>query len=99
MAVVAANTPADSSVAEPPRLALNLRERRSVVDDQVVACVFAERHEYAEPETPKRQHDGQCRAITDVFRMLHALHLGRRLGWAVSKTDNRGFAYDEGAPE
>ena len=51
MGVVAANAPADSSVAEPACLALNLRERRSVVDDEVVACVFAERHEDPEPRS------------------------------------------------
>ena len=31
--------------------------------------------------------------VADVFRMLHPLSLARAIGWAVSKTDNRGFAY------
>jgi hypothetical protein len=31
--------------------------------------------------------------------MVHRIHLAEGLGWAVSKTDNKKFAYDEGAPE
>jgi len=31
--------------------------------------------------------------------MVHLNHFAAGLGWAVSKTDNKKFAYDEGAPE
>jgi hypothetical protein len=31
--------------------------------------------------------------------MVHRNHLAAGFGWAVSKTDNKKFAYDEGAPE
>jgi hypothetical protein len=31
--------------------------------------------------------------------MIHPFHLADGLGWAVSKTASKNFAYDEGAPE
>ena len=47
----------------------------------------------------KGDRDRQRGTVADVFRMLHTISLPGAIGWAVSKTDNKNFAYDEGAPE
>ena len=44
----------------------------------------------------KGDRDGERSTVADVLRMLHRDQLAEAIGWAVSKTDNTIFAYDEG---
>jgi hypothetical protein len=72
VSVVAAQTPSDRSTAKATCLALNLRKYASIVDHEVVPCVFTQRHEHSEAELTEHQHDGESRTVSNVDRMLHA---------------------------
>jgi len=72
---------------------------RAVIDREVVSRVLAERHEDGKTHLAKSQHDREGCLVADVLRVIHKVHIGSGVGWAVSKTDNRCFAYHGSAPE
>jgi hypothetical protein len=99
MAITAADGKSHRSLPKPPGLALNAEELAAIVDGKVVSSVFAKGRQDGESSLPKDKHHSEGRTIADVLWMVHPNHLAAGLGWAVSKTDNKNFAYDEGAPE
>ena len=78
---------------------MNAEELAAIIDGKVVPSVFPKGRQDGESSLPKGKHYTEGRSIADVLWMVHRNHLAEGLGWAVSKTDNNKFAYDEGAPE
>ncbi len=99
MAVTATDCKTDRTLPNPSGLALNAEDLAAIIDGKVISSVFSEGRQDAEAGLAKDKHDGEGRSISDVLWMVHRIHLVRGLGRAVSKTDNKNFAYDGGAPE
>jgi len=99
VAVAAADRKSDRPLPKAPGLALNAEELAAIIDGKVIPSVFPKRCQDGESSLPKGKHHCEGRSIADVLWMVHRNHLAAGFGWAVSKTDNKNFAYDEGAPE
>jgi hypothetical protein len=57
MSIAAADRKADGSQSKPPSLALHTGEAYAIVDDQVTACVLAEREVDTKTYVPESDHD------------------------------------------
>jgi hypothetical protein len=99
MAVAAADRKTDGTLPNPSRLALNPEEVGTIVDGKVISSVLSKGRENAESSLTKNKHHGEGRPIAYVLWMVQRSYLADGLGWAVSKTASKNFAYDEGAPE
>ena len=77
MGVRACRAELDGTIAKPPGLALAPLESASVVDDEVVSSVLAERNAYRVAELAEAEHNGQSRTIADVLRVFHPNSLFR----------------------
>jgi len=99
LTVAAADRESDSSLPEPSGFALNADELAAIIDGKVVSSVLPKRGQHAEPSLAQSKHHSEGCPITDVPWMVHHKHLAEGPGWAVSKTDNKNFAYDGVAPE
>jgi len=75
MAVAAADSEPDCAIAEATRLALNANEVLVVVDDEVAPRVLSEGDIERHAIHPKRGHDCECRAVTDVFGVFHVVRI------------------------
>ena len=72
MRVGAGRSEDDHAVVQATCLALHAEEPSAVVDDEVVPRVLAERGGNLVSEAPECQHHGECRAVSDVLRMIHS---------------------------
>ncbi len=71
MRVDTARVEADRSLAEPTRLALHPAEATTIVDNEVVTSVLAERHRDDVASEIESGHDRERGAVADSLRMLH----------------------------
>jgi hypothetical protein len=76
VSVAAARRELNSPEAKTARLALHTRERRAVIDDEVVSRVLAEWLGNDETDGAKRQNDCECCPIADVLWMIHVFSMG-----------------------
>jgi len=75
VAVGAAHQEDDGTVPQPPGLTLDFGEYSLVFDQEVAAGVLAERHVKRVASLSQSEHDGERRAITDVFGVVHVVRL------------------------
>jgi hypothetical protein len=71
----------------------------TIIDDEVIPGVLAEREEYVVPSRVKRCHDCERRAIADDLRMLHAPIMPGAVDGPCPKLTTRGIATMSRAPE
>ena len=71
VSVSTARVEADGAGAESAGFALHAAQRDSIVYYEVVTRVLAKRDENRVPSVLKREHDRQCRPITDCFWVIH----------------------------
>jgi hypothetical protein len=99
VAVASADCKSDRPLPKPSGLALNAEELAAIIDCKVIPSVFPKGRQDRESSLSKGNHHCEGRPVADVLWVVHRNHLAAGLGWAVSKTDNKKFAYDDGAPE
>ena len=75
MSVAAANGEHHGALPKPPGLALGTRDAVVLLDEEIAACVFAERRVKGVSRLTEGEHDRQCGAIADVFRVVYVVNL------------------------
>ena len=71
VSIGAAGWKTDGAIAQSTSLALHAAQAVTVVDDEVVPCVLAERHRNRIASFTQCEHHGQGRSVADVLGMLH----------------------------
>jgi hypothetical protein len=70
MTVRAAGVEPDGALAQSSCFALDAGEPHAVIDDKVVARVFAEGDEHRDVRHSQSKHDRECGLVSDVLRMF-----------------------------
>jgi hypothetical protein len=65
----------DRALAKPSCLALDASESTAIIDDEVVACVLAERDKERITRCLQSEHRRERRPVADLLRMFHTSSL------------------------
>jgi hypothetical protein len=71
VSVATARAETNGALTQPTRLALHAGQPLTIVDDEVVASVLAERDQDGVAGRAQRQHHRQGAPVADVFGMIH----------------------------